>query len=149
MRTYYKEANIEEDIDGKIQYRIKNIKYPTSIRDACSKNYVDDLFRNDINFNDVKLENTKIVRSNYQPVVNEHLTPKTYVDTAKVEMSLYKIFQDTDFNNHNLSKTNSIFFNTQVLIDNQVITKAYVDQFHHEKEHSARILGIDFNIGTT
>ena len=44
MRTNYFEANIEEDIDLKNQYRIKNLPDPNSIREACSKNYVDKLF---------------------------------------------------------------------------------------------------------
>ena len=41
LRTNYIEANIEEDIDLKSQYRIKNLPDPISIREAASKNYVD------------------------------------------------------------------------------------------------------------
>ena len=37
LRTNYIESNIEEDIDLKGQYRIKNLPDPVSIRDACSK----------------------------------------------------------------------------------------------------------------
>ena len=44
LRTNYKESNIEEDIDLKNQYRIKNLPDPFSIREAPSKNYVDNLF---------------------------------------------------------------------------------------------------------
>ena len=43
LRTNYIEANIEEDIDLKNQYRIKNIPDPISIREPASKNYVDNL----------------------------------------------------------------------------------------------------------
>ena len=43
LRTNYIEADIE-DIDLKNQYRIKNLPDPISIREACSKNYVDNLF---------------------------------------------------------------------------------------------------------
>ena len=75
LRTNYIEANIE-DIDMKGQYRIKNLPDPLSIREACSKNYVDNIFKNDIDFNKVKLENIKFVKINYQPAVNKHLTPK-------------------------------------------------------------------------
>ena len=44
MRTNYIEANIEEDIGLKNQYRSKNLADPISIREACSENYVDNLF---------------------------------------------------------------------------------------------------------
>ena len=44
LRTNYIEANIEEDIDLKNQYRINNLPDPISIQEAASKNYVDNLF---------------------------------------------------------------------------------------------------------
>ena len=43
-RTNYKKSDKDEDSDLKIQYRIKNLPDPISIREACSKNYVDNLF---------------------------------------------------------------------------------------------------------
>ena len=62
LRTNYTESNIEEDIDLKNQFRNKNLPDPISIREAASKNYVDNIFKNDIDFNDVKSENNKFVR---------------------------------------------------------------------------------------
>ena len=44
LRTNYIEANIEEDIDLKNQYRIKNLPDPISIREPASTIYVDNLF---------------------------------------------------------------------------------------------------------
>ena len=44
LRTKYIESNIEEDVDLKNHYRIKNLPDPISIREATSKNYVDTLF---------------------------------------------------------------------------------------------------------
>ena len=44
LRTNYIESNVEEDIDSKNQYRIKNLPDPISIREAASKIYVDNLF---------------------------------------------------------------------------------------------------------
>ena len=38
LRHNYIEADIEEDIDLKNQYRIKNLPDPLSIREAASKN---------------------------------------------------------------------------------------------------------------
>ena len=46
LRSNYIESNIEEDIDLENQFTIKNLPDPISIREACSKNYVDDLFNN-------------------------------------------------------------------------------------------------------
>ena len=144
LRTNYIESKIEEDIDLKNQSRIKNLPDPISIREAASKNYVDNIFKNDIDFNDVKLENIKFVKVNYQPAVDEHLTPKVYVDTAIDESSLVRNNKDNDFGNYNLTNINSNTLNTQAVNDNQVITKANADQFHQENERSRRDLGIDF-----
>ena len=44
LRPNYIEANIEEDIDLKNQYRTKNLPDPISTREAASKNYVDSIF---------------------------------------------------------------------------------------------------------
>ena len=41
LRSNYMESNIEEGIDLKNQYRIKNLPIPISIQDACSKICVD------------------------------------------------------------------------------------------------------------
>ena len=144
LRNNYIESNIEEDIDLKNQFRIKNLPDPFSIRDASSKNYVDNIFKNDIDFNDVKLENIKSVKVNYQPAHPNHLTPKVYVDSAIDESSLVRNKKDNDFGNYNLTNINSITLNKQAENDNEVITKAYVDQFHQDNERSRRDLGIDF-----
>ena len=144
LRTNYIESNIEEDIDLKNQFRIENLPDPISIREACSKNYVDNIFRSDIDFNDVKLENIKFVKVNYQPAHPNHLTPKIYVDDTIDESSLVRNNQDNDFGNYNLTNINSITLNKQAENDNEVITKACVDQFHQENERSRRDLGIDF-----
>ena len=44
LRSNYLDANIEENIDLKNQYRIKNLPDPISIREPASENYVDNLF---------------------------------------------------------------------------------------------------------
>ena len=40
LRTTYIGANIEQDIDLKSQFRIKNLPDPISTQEAASKNYV-------------------------------------------------------------------------------------------------------------
>ena len=112
LRTNYIESKIEEDINTKCQYRIVNllvlVLYPISIREATSKKYVDNIFRNDVDFNDVKIEIIKFVKVNHQPAVNEHLTTKTYVDIAIDQSKLNRNNQDNAFRNYNLTNINSI-----------------------------------------
>ena len=64
LRTKYIGSNIEVDIDFKNQYRFKNLPDPLSIRDACSKNYVDKLF------NDPSIKNTTHTYSNDRNITN-------------------------------------------------------------------------------
>ena len=147
LRTIYIESNLEEDIDLKNQFRIKNLPDPKSIRDATCKIYVDNNFNDpsitkndkDVDFNDKKIEHIKFVKVNYQPAVDSHITPKTYVDTAIDETSLVRNNQD-DFNNFNLTNINSITLNTQAVNDN---TKPNVDQFQQENERSRTDVGLD------
>ena len=44
LRINYIEANTEEDIDLKNQYRIKNLPDLISMRETCSKIYIDNFF---------------------------------------------------------------------------------------------------------
>ena len=44
LRTNYLESNIEEDINMKNRFKIKNLPCPQENSDAVSKSYVDKLF---------------------------------------------------------------------------------------------------------
>ena len=152
LRTNYIEANIEEDIDLKNQFRIRNLPDPFSIREATSKSYVDNLFnypsivKNDahIDLNDRNITNFRFLSVNQLPQIDSHLTAKLYVDNSVEEPSLVRNNQDNDFGNYNSTNINSITLNNQAENDNEVITKAYVDQFHQENERSRRDVGLDF-----
>ena len=152
LGTNYIEANIEEDIDLKNQYRIKNLPDPVSIREPASKHYVDTLFNDSsivknnahIDLNDRNITNARFIQVNQLPQIDSHLTAKIYVDNAINEASLVRNNQDNDFSGYNLTNINSITLNTQAVNDNEVITKAYVDQFHQENERSRRDVGLDF-----
>ena len=144
LRANYIEAKIEEDIDLKNQNKFKNLPDPVILQDASTKIYLDNIFKNDIDFIDVKLENIKFVKVNYQPAHPNHLTPKICVDNTIDESKLVRNNQDNDFSIYNLTNINCITLNTQAVNDNQVITKAYVDQFHQEYERSQRDVGLDF-----
>ena len=117
LRTNYIESNIEENIDLKNQFRIKNLRDPISIRDACSKNYVDTLFndpsmiKNTAHFvlNDRNITNARFIQVNQLPQIDSHLTAKLYVDNAIDEKSVVRNNQDNDFNNFNLTNINSIY----------------------------------------
>ena len=142
LRIKYIEANIEEDIDMKNQFRIKNLKDSISVRDACSKNFVDNLFndpsiiRNNghIKLNDRNIITARFTQVNQLPQIDSHLTANPYVDNAINETSVVGNNQVNDFNIHNLTNINSITLNTQAVNDNHVITKSYVDQFHNDNE---------------
>ena len=152
LRTNYIEANIEEDIDLKNQYRIKNLPDPISIKEAASKNYVDSLFNDPsiiknnahIDLNDRNITNARFIQVNQLPQIDSHLTAKLYVDNSTDEVSLVRNNKDNDFGNYNLTNINSITLNKQAEKDDEVITKAYVDQFHQENERSRRDVGLDF-----
>ena len=139
LKHIYIEANIEEDIDLKDQFRIKSLPDPISIREAASKNYVDNLFNDPsiiknsehIYLKDRNITNARFIQVNQLPQIDSHLTAKLYVGIIAIdETSLVRNNQDNDFNNINLTNINSITLNTPAVKDNQVITKAYVDQFH-------------------
>ena len=69
LRTNYIEANVEEAIDLKNQYRIKNL--PDPIRETTSKIYVDNLFNDSIkkntehiNLKDGNITNARFIQVN-------------------------------------------------------------------------------------
>ena len=88
LRANYIESNIEEDIDLKNQYRIKNLPDPISNTEAFSKNYVDNsidessLVRNnqDNNFSNNNLTNINSITLNTQAVNDNEVITKAYVD---------------------------------------------------------------------
>ena len=82
LRTNYTETNIEEDIDLKNQFRIKNLPDPISIREACGTNYVDILFNDPnvlkntvhIDLNDRNITNARFIQVNQLLQIDSHLT---------------------------------------------------------------------------
>ena len=152
LRATYIESSIEEDIDLKNQYRIKNLTNPISITETVSKQYVDNLFNDPsiiknsahIDLNDRNITNARFIQVNQLPQINSHLTAKLYVDSEIDQTSVVRNKKDNDFGNYNLTNINTITLNKQAENDNEVITKAYVDQFHQDNERSRRDLGIDF-----
>ena len=116
LKTKYIESNIEEDIDLKHQYRIKNSKAPVNIRDAFSKNYVDSLFNDPsiiksnahIDLNDRNFTNARFIQVNQLPQIDSHLTAKLYVDNSIDEPILIRNNRD---NNGNVLRFNQSLSN--------------------------------------
>ena len=154
LRTNYIEANIEEDIDLKNQFRIKNLPDPISIREPAPKHYVDNKFMDPsiikntahVDFNDKNLDNVRFVKVNSMPAVGEHLTAKYYVDKAISdgvnEHSLLrldpdeKLAQDTIILNSTLSTPKTIL---------EIPTKNYVDNKFNDSSIIKNVDNIDFN----
>ena len=143
LRRNYIEANIEEDIDLKNQYKIKNLIDPINLYDDCNKNYVDNIFKNDIDFNDNKLTNINSITLNTQAFNDNQVITKAYVDQFHNDNErsgrdlgidfynesniLVKNNQDNDFNDNKLTNINSITINNNPSDDNHVCNKKYVD----------------------
>ena len=150
LRINYIEANIEEDLDLKNQFRIKNLPDPISIREA-STNYVDKIFNNPsipkntahLDLNNRKITNARFIQVNQLHQIDSDLTAKLYVYNSIDEPFLVRNNQDNDLNNYNLTNINSINLNTQAVNDHQVI-KAYVDQFQIDNGRRRRDSGLDF-----
>ena len=90
LRTNYIESNIEKDIVLKNHFTIINLPVPTSIREAASNIYVDNLFNDPgiiknnahIDLNDRNITNASFIQVNQLPQIDSHLTAKLYVDNA-------------------------------------------------------------------
>ena len=105
LKHNYIESNLEENLNMKIQYRIKNLPDPTSIREADPKNNVDKLFNyssiviNNAHFdlNDRNITNARFIQVNQLHKIDSHLTAKLYVDNSIDEPSLIRNNKDNDF----------------------------------------------------
>ena len=156
LRSNYIEAKIEEDIDLKNQYRIKNCLDPISIHDVCSKNYVDNLFNDssivknnkDNDFGNYNLTNINSITLNKQAENDNEVITKAYVDQFHNDMernrrdvglsfyieepNLVKNNQDNDFNDNKLKNIDSIQANRNPISDNEISNKKYVDDSMQE-----------------
>ena len=151
LRANYIESNIEEDIDLKNHYRIKNLPDPISITEACNKNYIDNaidkssLVRNnkDNDFGNYNLTNINSITLNKQEENDNEVITKAYVDQFHQEnersrrdlgigfynesSDLVKNNQDNDFNDNKLINLDSIQVNRNPTLDNEVSNKKYID----------------------
>ena len=156
LRANYIEANIEEDVDLKKQFRIKNLPDPISIREPAPKHYVDNLFNDPsiiktsahIDLNDRNITNCRFLSVNQLPQIDSHLTAKLYVDNTISdgvnESTLLRLDPDEKLK---LDEQNSILLISSLTSPRTIIelpTKSYVDSLHGENERSRRDLRLDF-----
>ena len=154
LRSKYIEANIEEDLDLKNQYRIKNLPNPTEIQNACSKNYVDNKFNDPsiikntehIDLNDRNITNARFFQVNQIPQIDSHLTAKLFFDNTISdgvnESSLLRLDLDNKF------KQDSIILNSTLTSPKttlEIPTKTYVDNKFNDPSIIKNTDHVDFN----
>ena len=154
LRSNYIEANIEEDIDLKNQFRIKNLPDPIHIRGAASKNYVDNLFNDPsiikntkhIGLNDRNITNARFIQVNQLPQIDSHLTAKLYVDIAISdsvdESSLLRLDADEKLKQDCIIPNSTL---TSPKTKIELPTKNYVDNKFDDPSIMKNTDHVDFN----
>ena len=131
LRTNYIEADIEEDIDMKNQFYIKNLPKPINLDDAISKrfgdtNYLkisnydnDSIVRNNThtNFNNNTLIGLSSIYLNKDPEYDLQVSTKQYVDNKFNDSSIMKNTNHIDFKDHNLTNVRFIQVNSYPVIN--------------------------------
>ena len=154
LRHNYIESKIEEDIDLKNQFRVKNLPDPISIREAASKHYVDDLSNDPsiikntthIDLNDRNITNCRFLSVNQLPQIDSHLTAKLYVDNAISdgvnEQSLLRLDPDEKLAQDTIV-LNSTLTSLKVILE--IPTKNYVDNNFNDSSIIKNTDHVDFN----
>ena len=111
VRANYIESSMEEDIDMKNQFKLKNLPNPTNLQDPTTKYYVDsktnnlvpigELDNNSIvrknknnNFNRNTITELESVYVNRDPNFSLELSTKQYTDDSIDEHSLLRLHKD-------------------------------------------------------
>ena len=154
LRSNYIESKLEEDIDLKNKYRIKKLPDPTNIQDACSKNYVDNLFNDPsiikntehIDLNDRNITNAKFFQVNQLPQIDSHLTAKLYVDNSISdgvnESSLLRLDPDEKLKQDSIILISTLTSPKTIL---EIPTKIYVDNEFNNPSIIKNTDHVDFN----
>ena len=157
LRRNYLESNIEEDIDLKDQYRIKNLPDPSSIRETASKSYVDIKFNSsnilkntkDIDLHDKIYTNVRFKEVNRLPEFGDQLTSKLQVDNVirniVDESSLLRLGPDEKLK---LDEQNSILPNatlTSPKTVKELPPKSYIDNLFNDPSIIKNTAHVDFN----
>ena len=154
LRSNYIEANIEEDIDVKNQFRIKNKPDPISITEACSKKYVNNLFndptiiRNSAHkdLKDRNITNARFIQVNQLPQILSHSTAKLYVDNtlsdAIDEPSLLRLDPDGKLKQDSIIPKSTLTSPKTII---ELPTKIYVDKKFDDRSIIKNTDHVDFD----
>ena len=145
------------DPDEKLTQDSKNlnstITSPKTILEIPTKIYVDNNFNDPsiikntdhVDFNDKILDNVHSIKVNSYPTLEEHLTPKIYVDNAISyivdEASLLRLDPDEKLTQNSILLNSSLTSPVTII---ELPTKSYIDSLYGENERSRRNLGLDF-----
>ena len=141
LKTNYIQTNMDEGIDLKNQFYIKNLLSAFNLDDAISKrfgdtNYLkisnydnDSIVRNKthINFNNITLIGLSSIYLNQDPEFDLQVSTKQYVDNKFNDSSLMKNTDHIDFKDHNLTNVRFVQVNSYPAINSHLTCKEYVD----------------------
>ena len=154
LRTNYIESNIEESINMKNQFKIKNLPYPEENSDAVCKAYVDSLFNDSslpkntehIDLNDKNITNARFIRVIQLPQIDSHLTAKLYVDNTILdeanESSLLRLDPDEKLEQDSIILNSTLTSPKTIL---EIPTKNYVDNKFNDSSIIKNTDNVDFN----
>ena len=150
LRVNYIESDMEEDINMKNQFRIKNLPNPINLQDPATKYYVDNKTNNIVN----DIDNNTIVRNNKNTNFNNNtftglesiyvnrdpnfpleVSTKQYTDDSIDETTILRNNKDNNLNNNELTNIKAISLNVDPInkfddyeIDN-LVPKSIIDEF--------------------
>ena len=139
LRTNYLEANIEEEIDLKNQYRNRNLPDPISIRESASKTYFDHaiIFRvNESLLLRLRRDAiSKLDEPGYilldstvtSPRTTLDIPTKIYVVNKFNDPSIIRNTAHVDFNDKNLDNVMFVKANSMLAVRERLAPKYYVD----------------------
>ena len=150
IRDNYIESEMEENINMKNQYYIKNLPNPINLTDATNKKYVDDKTINfvtndnfdnnsivrtnkDNDFKNNKIINLDSISTNRAPILDSEVANKLYLNDNFVtndnfdNNSIVRTNKDNDFNNKNLTNINSVSINRDPILDLEVVNKLFLE----------------------
>ena len=154
LRTNYIESDIEESLNMKNQFKIKNLPYPEENSDAVCKSYVDSLFNDSslpkntehIDLNDRNITNARFIQVNQLPQIDSHLTAKLYVDNAISdgvnESSLLRLYPDEKLTQDSIILNSTLTSPKTIL---EIPTKNYVDNKFNDSSIIKNTDHVDFN----
>ena len=128
LRTNYIESDIEEDIDMKQKFKIKNLVDPINSNDAANKAYIDKKIN----------ESTLLRIPTYEPLTNDYVTLKNVESNKVIELATTNYVKDA-ISVKNYNKTNDSIDSVDIANHDftptllTLPTKQYMDEKNDER----------------